>query len=257
MVANTQQPAAWIVRPRPRPSAKVRLLCFPYAGAGASAFRLWPDGLPPEVEVCAVQLPGRESRFREPPYTDLRSAAAAVATAVLPSLRAPFALFGHSMGALMAYEFALRGQAAGVPPAHVFVSGRRAPHLPERFPLLCPLPDDEFLRSLEERYGGMAAGIRASPDLVALLLPTLRADVFAVESYQGRTEAPILAPMTALGGEDDPFATRDEMAGWQRQADKPLTTTMLPGGHLFLNTHRQALLALVRGTLGQAGLLPG
>lgn len=120
----------WLFRPSPKPDATFRLFCFPYAGAGASAYRLWPNHLPTSVELCAVQTPGRESRLRERPFTSFRDLIEAAVDGLEPSCDRPFAFFGHSMGSLVAFEVARALVARGnTPPVHLFVSGQRAPHL--------------------------------------------------------------------------------------------------------------------------------
>src|SRR5690606_16287675 len=145
----------WIIRFQSRPDARVRLFCLPHAGVGASAYRTWHTGLGPEVEVCAVQPPGRESRFREPPYRRLVDLADAVADAIAPETDRPYALFGHSMGAWVAFEVARRldGRRAG--PACLIVSGRRSPQSEAEAPPIHQLPDDAFIEELMQRFGGI------------------------------------------------------------------------------------------------------
>ena len=238
-------PRPWIVRPRPSPAARLRIYCFPYAGGGASAFRTWPDDLPPEVEVCAVQLPGRESRFREAAFSDLRATAAAASEVLSPTLAEPFALFGHSLGSWLAFEFARSLAAMGRVPAHLFVSGRRGPRLPERFPPLHTLPDQEFVEGINSRYGGMAPEVLQNRELLKLLLPSLRADVRAVETYTYVPAPKLECPISVFGGASDAFSNHDELEGWRVETSGPTSLDILPGGHFFIQTQQARLLDLV------------
>src|SRR5262245_25071207 len=140
----------WLAFARPRPQAAIRLFCFPYAGGGASVFRGWANGLPGSVEVCPVQIPGRETRFREPAFTRLPLLIEAVAESLGPHLDRPFALFGHSLGALVAFELARHLQRErGPEPVHLFVSGCGAPQTRGQETLLHTLPAAEFRRELQ------------------------------------------------------------------------------------------------------------
>ena len=243
-------PPRWLVRSRPNPDARVRLICFPHAGAGASVYRLWGPDLAPEVEVAAVQLPGRESRFTEPAPTDLRAAAEAAADAIEPEVRPPFAVFGHSMGAWLAFEFTRILESRGSPPVHLFVSGRRAPHTPERFPPMGDLNDDELVAELDRRGGGMAPEILANRELLALLTRTMRGDVRAVERYRPIASAPTLTvSLTAFGGIDDRFVSPEELAAWRTTSSAPVAVEMFPGGHFFLHDDRHQVLRTIRTVL--------
>ncbi len=175
----------WLRINQPRPQARLRLFCFPYAGGAASLYRTWPQHLPPTIELCAVQLPGRENRIRESPYTNLVDLVAALLPNLLPVLDKPFALFGHSMGALIAYEVARQLQQHRQIPTHLLVSGRRAPVLPEPEALPHTLPSDEaFLRELHRRYHNIPTVLFEETELRALFVPLLRADLTLVETYQ-------------------------------------------------------------------------
>jgi medium-chain acyl-[acyl-carrier-protein] hydrolase len=161
---------AWITCPTPHPEAQVRLFCLPFAGGGASIFRTWGRALPPTVEVCPVQLPGRENRLREPPYTDIQALAERLANQIHPYAQKPFALFGHSMGALLAFELTrtLRRQDGPMPRA-LFLSAHRAAHLPLRRQPLHGLPDPEFIQGVR-RLGGTPAGVFEHKELLEITL---------------------------------------------------------------------------------------
>lgn len=240
----------WIIRRRPRPRAALRLICFPYAGAGASVFRTWPDALPGDVELLAIELPGRESRFKEPPFDRLTSLVVALTDAVGPELQAPFAVFGHSFGALVGFSFARelrRRSLAG--PVHLFASGRRAPQLPDLSPMH-ELPDPEFLAGLR-RLGGIPEAVFHDPEIMAVFLPILRADFTANETARTPHEPPLACPISALGGLTDDRATADELDAWRVQTAAAFEREIFAGGHFFLQTERDALLAWLSSRLAQ------
>lgn len=224
--------------------ARRRLVCLPFAGGSAAIFRAWSSTLPPDVEVVAVQLPGRSPSRREPtPDTiDALVAATLPALEVLDDL--PFAMFGHSMGALLAYELtvamATTGRAA---PTQLFVSGRRWPGAPHGSRPIHALPDDEFLDAIDGRYGGVPAAVRREADLLALLLPALRADIRALETYVPTPGRQVACPLHVFGGEDDTNPRPDELAAWQHVATTPISVRVFAGGHFFLRTATAELTA--------------
>ncbi len=242
-------PDAWLLCPRPDPQARLRLLCFAYAGGGPPIFHHWAGGLPAGVEVCAVQLPGRGARVREAPFTRLAPLVETLASALRPDLDKPFALFGHSVGALIAFELARALRRRGQPlPAHLFVSGCGAPQLPDpRLPIHA-LPDGEFVAELAQ-LGGTPAEVLAHAELMALLLPALRADFALSETYVCAEEPPLACPVTAFGGVDDARVSRDRLEGWREQTVGSFTLRLFPGDHFFINTARPALLEALAGQL--------
>jgi medium-chain acyl-[acyl-carrier-protein] hydrolase len=232
----------WLAVPRPNPQARLRLFCFPYSGASASAYYRWADGLPAALEVCPVQLPGRGTRLSEPPYNRLDDMVPPVAEALLPYLDRPFALFGHSMGALLGFEVArhLRRH-YDLLPAKLVVSGHAGPQLPDRNPPLHALPEPEFRERLRE-LNGTPPEVLAHPELMQLLVPILRADFAASETYVYRAEEPLDCAIAAYGGLADPHVDRAELEAWQEQTTGPFSLRMLPGDHFYLNTHQALLL---------------
>jgi len=235
----------WIVRPRRNPQAALRLICFPYAGGGASVFRTWPDALPGDIEVLAVALPGREGRFREPLFDRLAPLVTSLADAIGAQLDAPFAIYGHSLGSLIGFAFARELRRRGFcSPVHLFVSGRRAPQILDR-DQAHKLPDAEFCAWLRG-LGGMPDELFAEPELMALFLPILRADV-AVNDVAIEHEAPLSCPITAMGGVDDERVTPESLDAWQAQTAATFEREMFPGGHFFIQSARAQFL----GSLGR------
>ena len=182
----------WIVGGRMNPHARCRLFCLPHSGSGASQFSSWKNFLPPSLDICPIQLPGRENRFREAPFTQIRPIAENLARELEPYLDRPYILYGYSLGALVAFELArqLRRQNAD-PPVSLYALARPAPHLAQTKHPLRQLPDDIFVAELTRRYNGMSPLILQDQELMQLLLPTLRADFTALETYVYQGEKPL------------------------------------------------------------------
>jgi medium-chain acyl-[acyl-carrier-protein] hydrolase len=231
----------WITCAKPNAQACLRLFCLPYAGGGSSIFRRWPQGLPSNVEVCTLQLPGRESRLHEMPFQRLLPLAETVAEAMLPHLDDPFALFGHSMGAKIAFEVAryLRKKYE-LEPVHLFVSGARAPQLPSTEPPTYNLPEPEFLEKLES-LNGTPKEVLEQPELLELVIPLLRADFEVVQTYEYLPGPLLSCPITAYGGLQDEV-DRDHLEGWGNHTISSFKLRMLPGDHFFLKSSEHLLL---------------
>ena len=226
---------AWLCRLSVRPTAAARLICFPYAGGRAALFRPWADALPADVDVWAVQLPGRDSRHRERPIASVRAIVDAVAPAVLAELDRPYVLFGHSMGALLAFEVARALQARGALAAALLLSGRRGPHLPSREADIHALDNDAFVAEINRRYASIPAELLRHPDVMELLMPVLRADMTAIETHVVAPGEPLTCPVTVFGGDADPFASPSELQAWQQYARLPIRTRLFTGGHFYFN----------------------
>ena len=232
---------AWLVRAEPRDRACLTLVCFPYAGGGASVFRRWSEWLPDEDDVAAVQPPGREQRLLEPVFRELDPLLREIVSRLAPALTDPFAFFGHSLGALLAYEVAhaLRSQRE---PRCLFVSGCRAPHLPPSRDPIHRLPDRSFIDELR-RLGGTPSEILDHDEMIQLLLPLLRADIGISETYVHRSRPRLTCPIVAFGGVNDPDVTAMALAAWGGHTEGPFTFQLFPGDHFFLQESRAALLA--------------
>lgn len=239
-------PAGLWLRSLPRNAeVRLRLFCFPYAGGGASIFRTWSATLPPEIGVYPVQLPGRENRIAEPAFTSIAALVAALVPVIAPYLDRPVAFFGHSMGSLISFELARALRRAGLPaPQQLFVSGHNAPQIPRTRPPLCHLAEPEFLAGVLG-LGGTAAEVLQHPELRPLLLPLLRADFTAAETYTYTAEAPLAIPITVFGGRHDPYTTPQHLAAWQDQTHAACRVYVLPGDHFFLRPAQQELVQII------------
>lgn len=212
----------------------MRLFCFPHAGAGASAFRAWSRTLPAGVDVLAVQAPGREARLAEAPFQDLPPLVAEIAAALGTYDDCPMAFFGHSLGAIVAFEVTRELQRrGGNGPIRLFVCGCRAPHRALRSSPIHGLPDADFLEELG-RLGGTPHEILGQDELMGLLLPGLRADFRLAESYLTSTTARVACPISAFGGREDAEATPEDMAGWGLHTIAGFQFRLFPGAHFFI-----------------------
>ena len=247
--------SALIKYPRPKPEVRIRLFCIPHAGGGAATFRTWAKHLPTNTEVCPVQLPGREERLMEQPFQAVAPIVDLLAEAVAPTLEVPYAFFGHSMGAVIAFELLRELRRRSAPPAeHLFVSAHRAPQLPNPHPLIYELPDDEFVEEVNRRYDAVPEAARAEPELMELLLPGLRADVSVCDTYVYVEDDPLDGSISAFGGEEDHQVSRAELAAWQHQTRGSFALTLFPGDHFFLETAHDPLLQAVSGQLQRLAL---
>lgn len=239
------------VRITPKPEARFRLFCLPYSGAGALAFRTWQNAFPATIDVCPVQLPGRENRFREAPFTSMHALVSALTEGIMPHLDLPFALYGHSLGSLVAFETARKLRAWGAPqPVHLLVSGCHAPQMQRTTPPLYQLGDKEFLAAVE-RFGGTSKEVLQNQELVKLILPILRADLTIYDRYTYIDEPALDCPISAYTGLQDTRATQGDISGWYDQTSAGFTLRTFPGGHFFIQTAQASFLA----TMTQA-LLP-
>ena len=244
-------PEKWIVRPRPNPGARLRLFCLPFAGGTASLFRTWPDGLPADVEICAVQLPGRENRLSEPLYNRMTDIVGALDKVVSPLLDKPYVTYGHSMGGLISFELVRQLRRENKPlPLHMVISGRRGPDAPCRFPDLHTLPQADLLKAIR-KYGGTPEAVLQEKELMDLLVPIVRADFAVLETYQYREEPPLDVPLTLYQGTDDIRTTDEEIEAWRKQTTRTFTKRKIVGEHFFIQTARDEVLKALTEVLKQ------
>ncbi|HEY1348703.1 MAG TPA: thioesterase domain-containing protein [Ktedonobacteraceae bacterium] len=240
----------WVVRYRPNPQARLRLFCFPYAGGSAALFRSWLEGLPEQVEVCAIQLPGRETRLGEPACTRMAALMQGLLPAIMPYLDLPFAFYGHSMGALISFDLARRLRASvGRLPLCLYLAAYRAPHLPNPNIKIYHLPAEVFKVVL--RADGIPDAILQNEELMQAMLPTLRADFELCDTYEYREEAPLACPFVIFGGEDDVRIRAEDLRAWPVHSSVPSRLSLLPGSHFFLHSAQEQLLAALSQDLVQ------
>jgi len=239
----------WIIFPQPKQGVRLRLFCFPYAGGGAGAFRLWPGNLPSDIEVCRIQLPGRENRLREPPFTRLSTMALELVQILHPYLDIPFVFFGHSIGALVSFEVARELRTKfGLRPSYLFASGYRAPQVPRDTPIY-HLPDVEFVEGLQRRYDGIPKAVLQEPELMKIMLPILRADLTICDTYSYVEERPLGCPIAAFGGLEDSWVSHEHLEAWRFQTSQSFTLRMFPGNHFFLESAQPSLLEAISNAL--------
>ncbi|MCY0941375.1 thioesterase II family protein [Streptomyces antarcticus] len=229
----------------------LRLICFPHAGGAASAFLPMSRALAPDIEVLAVQYPGRQDRFHETPVEDIGLLADHIARALRPRLDRPYALFGHSMGAIVAYETARRlEQRSPAGPRRLFLSGHGTPSAEP-----CAhgsLDRDEDVIAEMRGLGGTVGTVLRDPDLMALVLPSVRADYKALGKYSWTPGPRLACPITALLGDSDPVVTPEAAAAWSGYSAATTDVHVFPGGHFYLEEHTPQIAALIAATLGAA-----
>jgi medium-chain acyl-[acyl-carrier-protein] hydrolase len=235
--------SSWILNRKLSARPRMRLFCLPYAGGSAAIFRGWPARFPNTIEVCPVQLPGRGGRFSEASYTRLQPLLQVAAVALLPYLDRPFSFFGHSMGALIAFELSrLLGRTYGLEPAYIFVSGRRAPQIPCTERATHNLPTPAFIEELR-RINGTPREVLDNPELMQLMLPIIRADFEVCETYEFNSESALDCPIAALGGLQDKDVRIDQLEAWRYQTTGPFLLHLFKGDHFYLHTSQSLLIS--------------
>jgi surfactin synthase thioesterase subunit len=249
----------WFAQGEPQDLPGVRLFCLPYAGGSAASYREWNERASGFGQVCPLELPGRGGRSGEPPVSRLPLLVDMVADALAEYLDRPYALFGHSMGGLLAFELCRVLNDRGLPqPAHLFVSGAAPPELPRpRLPVHAA-PDTDVLEELRF-IGGTPPEILDDPELVEMLLPVLRADFSVLETYQYRARPPLSVPMTVFGGDADPVVASTRMQRWQRHTRARSRLIVLSGDHFFLHSAAAEVMRAITDVLRQVvpEALPG
>lgn len=241
-----------VKRYSPTDDATVRQFCFPYGGGGVSIFRGWAEHLPSFVDLCSVELPGRDSLVGEPPLTDLSELINRLHDVVTPWLDRPFAFFGHSLGALVGFELTrfLR-RLGGALPHILVVSGHAAPHVMNDRKSIHQLPQEEFVSELR-RLAGTPPSVLQNSELMELLLPALRADFGLNDTYAYEPEAPLQVPIVAFGGIDDEEVNPENIAAWREHCVNDFRVYMFKGGHFFLNSARLEVLAALSDILTES-----
>ncbi|MEM9491993.1 MAG: alpha/beta fold hydrolase [Myxococcota bacterium] len=239
----------WLRELRASDDSVHHLLCIPFAGGGASVFRSWPQQLPESIAVTAVQLPGREDRYREPALTSLREIVDTLVTTSRSWSMRPYSIFGHSMGGLIAFELTRRLRELSAPLPHtLFVSARRAPQQPPVRKNLHQLSDEDFIAGLRE-YDGTPEAALKDRELMEICLPFLRADFSVLETYHYAEQEPLAVPIIALAGRQDRDCSAEEMRAWQLHTSARFKLHEFDGGHFFLQTHQREVTKLLAASL--------
>lgn len=233
---------------RPLCQPRARLLCLPYAGGGATIFQTWAGNLPADIEVRAAQLPGRQDRLDEPALLSVAAIVDALSAAISELPPAPLYVYGHSLGALLAFELARKLASRNQPPIALIVSGRRAPHTPSRRAPIHNLSDAQFKEALHLLYG-TARTILQNHELMSIAMPALRGDFTAHDMYQYVAGAPLSVPITVLIGQKDSSLTREDAAAWSEMTTRYEGLHEVDAGHLFVDTHAAWVLERVKALL--------
>jgi medium-chain acyl-[acyl-carrier-protein] hydrolase len=230
--------------------AALRLFCFHYAGGSASAFRNWTAQLPSSIELVAVQLPGREGRFDEPFITHFDELIETLTHVLMPALNMPYAVFGHSLGTLVGFEWLRQLKKRGLrQPGIFFASGRRAPQFPNREPPISHLPEAEFVRELLKKYGDHLGSVLERDDFRQAFVPQLRADFLLSETYRYRRGVKLECPVVAYAGEQETDITELELTGWGEHTTGRFNALRFPGAHFFIHSQEVRLLQEARREL--------
>lgn len=237
-------PDAW-VSPESESESGIRLFCFPYAGSSAQIFHSWQHELPNEIDVSPIHLPGRGKRLREKPFTDLLALAEVLSGEISSHIDKPYALFGHSVGATIAFEVARALRREGLPlPLHLFVSGCRAPQLADTRYHSYDLPSAELIGRLR-KLNGTPLQILESPAIMEFFLPIIRADLQMIQTYNYSVEAPLSCPISAFGGWQDLEEPPEMISAWHEQTSSSFQRQMFAGDHFFLHSEHDHLLQAI------------
>jgi surfactin synthase thioesterase subunit/short-subunit dehydrogenase/acyl carrier protein len=234
----------WIVFPKPNPNTRLRLFCFPYNGGTSSIFLPWSEGLPPDIEVCIIQLPGQIDRPSEKHFEQLATVVEKLAEVLLPYLDKPFAFYGHSIGGTIAFELArqLRRE-YNLSPAHLFVGASPAPQLPYPYPSVVEIYESE--RNEQAPFSYLVESVQQNTELIRFLLPGFKAGSLMLENYVYSDEEPLVCPISVFGGMQDNTITQKHLSAWHEQTRSHFKLQIFPGNHLFMHGDQKQLLEVL------------
>jgi medium-chain acyl-[acyl-carrier-protein] hydrolase len=241
----------WIISYSQNNHSRLPLICIPYAGGGASIFATWSQMLPTGIDVLGVQPPGRENRIREPPCRRIEHLVEPLTEVLAGRIRGPYALFGYSVGALVALETGRLLSKSGKAPAALMVASCLPPHAVPSLPPITHLEDDAFLAALNGRFGGFSPEFLGNDELRAAFLPTLKADLELIESYSHDADGVLTCPLLAAAGVEDRILPQPLLVEWERYTTGPFRARLYPGGHFFIREYRHRLLAQVADSLAK------
>ena len=243
----------WLVRLQDGPR-RLRLYCFSYAGGNAFLFLPWQAALNPAIEVCAVQLPGRGARLQEPPYSSLPLLIENLAGVISRQDPLPFAFFGHSLGALIAFELARYCDRHDLPlPLHLFPSGCDAPQYRSSGRRLHELDDRALIDALKE-YNGTPQEVLENRELMELAIPTLRADFALAEKYKYQPGPALTIPITVLAGNRDDQIFAEQVQDWRKETTSTCSVKWFEGDHFFINSDRDNVVQFLNAKLAQLAI---
>lgn len=247
-VSKSLSDTAWVYKPKPLKNKEINLFCFAFAGGSAFYYRPWSNCFN-SIEICAVQLPGRANRIKEQAIIGISEIADHFIDALTSDLDTPFAFFGHSMGAILAYEVSIKLEQRKLPtPKHLFLSARSAPHITSKRPKIAHLPKSEFLKSIIALQG-TPIEVAENAELMDLVEPSLRADFLSLETYVATPAKPRPIPITVFGGIEDPWITADNLNGWQHYTSSSFDSYQFSGGHFFLDQHYQQIATIIKQSI--------
>ena len=233
----------WVSERNRVEGSRIRLFCLPHAGSGAAAFNSWKRIFPSLVEVCPILLPGRETRLDEASYSDCDLLIRDMTDALSNWFDKPYAIFGHSMGALLAFEMAQTVRSRGLrEPRYLFLSGRIAPHLAQAQRPIHQLPHDELIAELEARYGGLPREILQDPEMLEIFLPILRTDLTLIETHCYRERPRLRCPIMVSAGVHDVTVSNESLAAWRIHTVERVEVHWFSGGHFYLTGDSRASL---------------
>jgi medium-chain acyl-[acyl-carrier-protein] hydrolase len=240
----------WFLISRPKPLARYRLFCFPYAGGSASAFLPWEDLLPPQIELVAIQAPGRANRLDESLLTSVVELAEQLAGVISPMLDRPYLIYGHSMGSTVSFELLhlLKGRSLPLPRRY-FAAARQAPHIPRRIAPFYDYPLKEFITELK-RFGGTPDAILENAELMEMLVPRLRTELRAAYAYRREPVVKLECDVSVLGGARDELVLPEELAGWQEHFLERMDFRLFGGGHFFLEDNKEQVVSSICESIG-------
>lgn len=240
----------WLPKTHSEGQNRTQVFCFPHAGGGSAIYHRWEKLLPRHLGVVPIKLPGRESRFNETSHDNIETLIAAMAPEIVDAMHEPFALYGHSMGGLIAYELAqhLRKQYAKSPRA-LFVSASRSPDRFKENQTLHRLPDEEMIRSLVRDFGRGGEVSAAELDMMRMMSDTIRADLKLLETYEHATQDPLPCPIIGIAATEDHKVTVSDVNGWRAFTTERFTMRTMPGHHFFLREQEKAITELIASRL--------
>lgn len=245
MGQTTVKHGSWLISLTPSKAGNVSLFCFPYAGAGASVYRSWNKLLSDDIDAFAIQAPGRETRFLEPFVSSINDLANQAAQAILPETDKPIILFGHSLGAVCAYETARVLERLGRSPELLIISGRQCPGTASKRAPIGHLSDEQFLEHVRT-YKGTPSAVLENKELMELLLPLLRADFNLSEQYRPKLEPMLSCPILGLGSSQDEWLDRETLQAWGKLTRGGFDTHWFEGDHFYLNQQTEGLLNVIK-----------